>query len=84
MESSTFSETSNRKKAIGIVAWYLTVLVSFFPDALYLRTHGECPYLARLGESEACSGLYCALSTVERNPRPSELCAGVRSIVLIV
>ena len=43
MNSSTLSGTSNSNKTIGIVAWSLTILLSWFPDILYYEITGNVP-----------------------------------------
>jgi len=43
MTSSTLSETSNRKQIIRIVAWSLTIILSYFPNILYCELTGNVP-----------------------------------------
>lgn len=43
MKSSTLSGTSNGNQAIRIVAWSLTILLSWFPDILYYELTGNVP-----------------------------------------
>ena len=43
MKSSTLSGTSNRKQTVRIVAWSLTILLSWFPNILFYELTGNVP-----------------------------------------
>ena len=43
MKSSTLSGTSNGKQTIKIIAWFLTILLSWFPDILFYELTGNVP-----------------------------------------
>jgi len=44
MKSSMLSGISNRKQTIKIVAWSITILLSWFPDILYYELTGNVPF----------------------------------------